>query len=248
MAIYWLIQALIAYVASLIFVALAIDDYTHFGWLAPLLLTLGIISLQWIFLLPIRKPTPDLKPVPLFLSMAVGGLYVGILIAAFVLALTFTLSEYSLFGIDIEEMPILLILLSIIGTAWLVSTPLLIVFCRKNRDPGIIQRVASGLFLGTILEAGAIIPLDILVRRREDCICGTGTFYALVACGTVGFAVFGPAIFLPLTLPHRKRWYGRLCDVCGYNMRGNTGAERCPECGAGWRKPKQQKLTPSSDE
>ena len=243
MAIYWLVQALVAYVLSIMLLASTEGDESFVIWMAPLLLTSGLLLLQWIFLLPIRKPASAVKAVPIFLSLAVAAFYMCLLFGAFVLAVTDTLGTYEFFDYDDLPAPLWLMLLAIVGAAWLVSTPLLIFFCRKSRDAGVLQRIASGLFLGSILEAAAIIPLDILVRRRSECICATGTFFSLVVCGTIGLAAFGPAIFLPLMLPHRKRWYGRLCDVCGYDMRGNTGAERCPECGAGWREAKTHKPT-----
>ena len=103
-------------------------------------------------------------------------------------------------------------------------------------------RVAAGIFLGTIIEAAAIIPLDALVRRREECVCQSGTYFGLVLCIAVGMVSFGPAIFLPLITQHRKRWYGKYCDVCNYDMRGNMGAERCPECGSGWKVTSEKRI------
>src|SRR5262249_35833512 len=119
--------------------------------------------------------------------------------------------------------------------AWGIATPLLIAFCRRGPRESLLARVAAMIFTGTIVEAAAIIPLDVMVRRRTDCYCFAGTLWALILCGSLGVFARGRAIFLPLLARRRKRWYDGRCEVCGYDMRGTMTAERCPECGTGWR-------------
>ncbi|MHC5113331.1 MAG: hypothetical protein ACYTGP_02740 [Planctomycetota bacterium] len=232
LAIYWLAQTVIAYFFSLVlawaFLSDVIDGWPF--WLSPFGLTLAILLLQSLFLVPIRKPAVG-AGTPIMVSLGVGGLLIGVLAVALVLAVGHLLQVYDV--IDVGR-PTVIVLGVLLGT-WAVSTPLLIRFCRRGKREAILQRVATGIFLGSIVEAAAMIPLDALIRRREECVCGTGTFLGLALCGSVGIFVFGPAIFLPLVLRHRKRWYGRRCDACGYDMTGQSGAERCPECGAGWR-------------
>ena len=119
--------------------------------------------------------------------------------------------------------------------AWAVATPLLVVFLSRGKRETRLGRLASLLFMGTVVEAAAIVPLDVMMRRKTDCYCDTGTFYALSACGTVGLFALGPAILLPILAKRRKRWYLGHCDVCGYDMSATPRAARCSECGAGWR-------------
>jgi rubrerythrin len=52
---------------------------------------------------------------------------------------------------------------------------------------------------------------------------------------SVGIVALGPAVLLPILSRRRKRWYAGRCDACGYDMTGTPSADRCPECGAGWR-------------
>lgn len=119
--------------------------------------------------------------------------------------------------------------------AWAVFTPLLLAFCRRRRAESALARIAAKLFLGTIIEAAAIIPLDVMMRRKDSCYCGVGTFWSLTFCWGVGALALGPVVFLMPLCGRRKRWYAGLCDVCDYDMSGCMDAERCPECGAGWR-------------
>jgi ribosomal protein S27AE len=235
LAIYWIVQGLVAYFFSLVLVWIFLSDHldTVFGWLAPFGVTAVILALQALFLMPIRRPAIAARGGwPIILSLAIGGLLIALLAVAFTLGLGHVLAAYELVGDDHAGA----IVLGVLAASWLVSTVLLIAFCRRGRREQILQRVAAGVFLGTIIEAAAIIPMDALLRRREDCICGTGTFIGLAICGSVGVFVFGPAVFLPLVLRHRKRWYGGRCGACGYDMTGLHGAEKCPECGAGWRR------------
>ena len=224
-------QAAIVYFISMVVIAISFGGDDH------LLLTLGSVvfvavffALQLLFLRPIRRPILARRGVPIVLSLAVGGLLAaGLAVAAFC-AVTQLVEVYA----GRVGMPGWAPLGVLVG-AWVIATPLLVAFSRGRRREDWLHRVASGLFLGTIIEAAAIIPLDALVRRREDCVCGTGTFFALAICCVIGLFLLGPAVVLPLISGRRRRWHGGRCDVCGYDMRGRRGAEVCPECGAGWR-------------
>jgi hypothetical protein len=119
--------------------------------------------------------------------------------------------------------------------AWAVGTPLLWAYCRRRDPETALGRISSRLFLGTMVEAGAIIPLDVMVRRKTDCYCGEGTMWALTICWAAGTVVLGPFVWLIPMGRRRRRWYAGRCPVCEYDMRGCMDAERCPECGAGWR-------------
>lgn len=129
-----------------------------------------------------------------------------------------------------------------LGISWLILTPIFLAFLRRNRPETGLARLAARLFTGTVVEAVAIIPLDVMVRRKSDCYCEHGTFWALVACIGVGTVVAGPAAWLPILARRRKRWWRR-CQACGYDMRGLPKADRCPECGTGWRAAKTPKAT-----
>jgi MFS family permease len=232
-ALFWLVQALSAYFLSLILAVVFLGDSLGdwFGWFSPFGFTVVVLLLQAMFLAPIRKPAVSTRGLPILLSLTMGGAMIAILAMAMAFAVGHFGEVYGWW--DFSGSPTVLI--GVFLGIWLAATPVLYAFCRRGRREQILQRVSSFIFLGTIVEAAAIIPLDALVRRKEECYCGTGTFLALAMCGSVGFFVFGPAVFLPLVMRHRKRWYGRRCDACGYDMTGLAGAKACPECGAGWK-------------
>ncbi len=125
--------------------------------------------------------------------------------------------------------------LGVFFLGWIVATPLLLAFLRRGDHESALARIASRLFMGSLIEAGAVIPLDVMVRRKTDCYCEEGTLWSLTICWGVGTLVLGPAIWLIPLAKRRKRWYAGRCEACGYDMSGCRDAERCPECGAGWR-------------
>jgi len=198
--------------------------------------------LQAIFLWPIRRPAAkQARGWPIFRSLAVAGLAIALLSGGFLWMIADTTEVLYLRPRKLSLKSVIPgnsfgpILIGWCLLNWLIATPLLIRFCRRGPRESLLSRVASRLFLGTIIEAAAIIPLDIMVRRKHSCYCGAGTFWALTVCASVGFIVAGPAILLPLVAKRRKRWYEGKCDVCAYDMTGCPNSLQCPECGAGWR-------------
>jgi len=173
------------------------------------------------------------RATPLRLSLLIAGLAAGLLVGGFVAAI---MSLIDLIGWSRQmEDEWLAFIFTVILMSWLAGTVLLISFTRHSPPDVALNRIASRLFIGTIIEAAAIIPLDVMVRRKTDCYCAEGTFWALSACWAVGFLVLGPAIWLLPLSRRRRRWYLGRCVACGYDMSGCRDADRCPECGAGWR-------------
>lgn len=253
MAEYWALQTLVVYLgcAYLFRNAEKVDPEKHIAWphvswsewvetmMAGdyLLWTAGatgaMVLVQAAFLWPVRKPTTKEVAGPsVFISLAAAGLMVAGLATAAVTAACQFLDNYSSWkvmrGAEVVG-------LGVLGMSWVGSTFLIMAFCKRGTRETTLQRLASRLLLGTIVEIAAIIPLDALVRKRESCYCWAGTYFALLACGGVGLVVLGPAVFLPLVIRRRKRWYAGRCEACGYDMSANLRAERCPECGVGWK-------------
>lgn len=208
-------------------------------WVVFAVVGAAISAAHAVMLWPIRRPTPVSfyragGGRSLWMSIAVCGLLCGLLWCGAVLALLdipwlfdwFDWHQHPGGGWVLAFAPL---------SGWVLATPLLIRFAVGKRRETWMARVSAGLLLGTVVEVIAVIPLYVMMRRRVDCFCDRGSFLALLACGTVGVAAFGPAILLPLVARRRKRWYDGRCECCLYDMRGLPAAERCPECGAGWR-------------
>jgi hypothetical protein len=194
----------------------------------------ALIFFQAVFMWPVRRPSPaQSRGWPLRISLAVAGagaalLFLGLLWGV---AGAIELAGGDVPGVWLSEGW----WIGFMVAGWAVATPLLIAFCRRGPRETLLGRVAARLFLGTIVEVIAVIPLDVMIRRRTDCYCWAPTFYTLLICAGVGMFALGPAIWLPLLARRRTRWYAGKCDVCAYDMSGTPDAERCPECGAGWK-------------
>ncbi len=167
---------------------------------------------------------------PLWLSALTAGFLIATLLVAMGLAIAEIISEY---GPGWSDYALLGIALGVLP-GWVVATPLVLAFLKRGRRDSRLQRLSSRILLGTVIEAAAVIPLDIMVRRKTDCYCLAGTYWALVLMGAVAMCALGPAVLLaPMGKRRRRQREGR-CEACGYDMRGTPG-DRCPECGAGWR-------------
>ncbi len=197
-------------------------------WLWVFLAAGAILSVAATVALRLRYP--DRTPIGVSIAIA-GAASVALLLGATV-AIMEGVDQAT--GSNLIDGDWAWLILGSIALAWTVGTPLIWAFVRRGPRETRLQRLASLLFLGTVVEAVAVIPLDVMVRRKTDCYCGEGTFWSLVLCGSAGFLMLGPGVFFLLGR-RRRRWLAGRCEVCEYDMSGCMDAERCPECGAGWR-------------
>lgn len=209
-------------------------------WRAVALAVAVVAGLQAAMVLPVRRPAPVTTRI---MGAAGRSLWASILVCSACCALLWGGALLAVLDIpwllgkfDWSDGDYAWLLIAAPLAGWAVATPLMIRFVRGGQREDRLGRIASMLMLGTIIEVIALIPLNVMVRRKTDCYCGRGTFFALLACGTVGVVSFGPAILLPLLSRRRKRWYAGRCECCLYDMRGLPNADRCPECGAGWKR------------
>ncbi len=254
---YWVVQGAAAYVIAAAWVTFNSEsggpshplyafDFAEFfrlmanpEWAVSVIGGTAVLSaIQAVFLLPVARPRVDLETrgISLRLSAAAAAGTIAALWAAALCAVlgVVQLADLDVWNSDVDRTVVGVILGSTLLT-WIVATPMVLSFLGRGRREAALARFASTVFLGTVVEAVAIMPLDVMMRRKTNCYCNSGTYWALSVCGTVGLFVIGPAIFLPLLARRRKRWYASRCDVCGYDMGPTPAAARCPECGAGWR-------------
>ena len=175
------------------------------------------------------------RGVPVALSIVLAAFLAGIVVASilvgFVAALNLAVGD----KIDDHAFALSLATLATLLLSWSVATPLLLRFSRATHPEYFLSRLANTLFLGTLIEAAAIIPFDVMIRKKSNCYCTEGTFFALTALWSVGFLILGPAVYLLPLGRRRKRLMNGRCPVCGYDLRSSPNAPACPECGTGWR-------------
>ncbi len=224
-----------------------IDAANQRDWVVwCVLMCAGIAGAQAVFLWPVRKPMPkQTRGWGLWVSLGVAGLAITGLLAGVVMTFTHAIDLLLLRPASLDWNTFVpgayrsagWYLVGACVVSWCVFTPLLIVFCKRGPRESLLARLSARLLLGTVIEVVAIIPLDVMIRRRESCYCLAGTYFALSVCGAVAVFVIGPVVLLPVLARRRKRWFMNKCDACGYDMSGCLGAPKCPECGSGWRVP-----------
>jgi hypothetical protein len=206
----------------------------------------ALMALQAMLVWPVRRPRyRSERGWPLRLSIAVGAL-VGTALGVAMLFGLYTIAELREHRwSEAWEQAFVIGFWTWVGGSYIAGAILLHRFCSRRLSSGarheeLLGRIASTLFVGTLVEAAAIMPIDVMFRKRQDCYCLAGTFWAYVVLLAAGLVTLGPAVLLPVLTRRRKRWYGSRCDCCGYDMTGimqsDRGIDRCPECGAGWRR------------
>lgn len=197
-----------------------------FGIIGVLTVLQGMIVLPWAAPMPRRA-----RGKPVLLSLAASGLLIAGLIVSFVCAFSELAVLHKMASETGWFWPAIWFGL---GFAWACATPLLVAYSARSAltNNDLVTRVSRLVFAGTVVEAIALIPLDVMVRRKTDCYCWSGSFLVLNLCGAIGLVVAGPAFLLPLLAKRsgsRRRRVGVSCEWCGYDLRGSAGV--CPECG-----------------
>lgn len=257
---YWIVQSVLVYLGWAIWIhtSQSAAPTSPFGTVptprefvdvltdAPVLLISGIYALavailQGVLLLPVRKPVAVReRGASLWASIGVAGLAIAaVWIGAIITvgsAIAFARNgdpDWFVDWIDETGVRPWMTLVPLLIT-WAFATPLLIAFCRRGPRESVLARLSTRILQGTAIEVVAIIPLDVMIRRKTDCYCNSGTFWSLMLCGTVGVVMGGPAVVYTVLSRRRRRWYDGRCESCGYDMSGLRSADRCPECGSGW--------------
>jgi hypothetical protein len=196
-----------------------------------------VVAAQLLFLLPLasKHPPRGERSRPLLVSLVIGGaiaacLTFGLMAALLELVSLVTGSETGELVdeviFDDEIVPLVMI-----AGSWALWSALLLLFARGIWADRALGRLVAALFGGTLVEALLVVPIDVMVRRRTDCYCGTGTFLALVAASFATLWLTGPGIVIVLASKRHRRWRRTHCSRCGHAM-GPSPGRVCPECGA----------------
>jgi hypothetical protein len=203
-----------------------------------------IMGLQWLLFMPIARPqylAGEGEPWRMWVSAGTAGLFLGILAVAGMGLLTD-------FLVAVDTLPNLYAGVSdnarfymwaagIISPliVWIVSTPLVLAFMQRGQREKRLCQISAAIFLGTVIEALASIPVGRLISKKEDCYCATFGFGSLLLAMALGFTVLGPAILLVIFRRRSRAFSQGRCGACGHDMRMLTNKDRCPACGAGWK-------------
>jgi len=126
-----------------------------------------------------------------------------------------------------------LVLLVVFTGSWVSWSFILLVFTREMWADRLLGRIVHVLLAGTIIEFIVILPIDMMVRRRTDCYCATGTFLSICFAGTALLWLAGPGAWIAITSRRHRAVRERYCERCGH-ANGPTPGEHCPECGCTW--------------
>ncbi|MCA9285063.1 MAG: hypothetical protein KDA22_07615 [Phycisphaerales bacterium] len=196
-----------------------------------------VTALQAMFLLPVR-PVRLVRDGPsrsLRWSIASSAFIAALL----VLGLAGALVEAGQWLVAGEEFAVedgivwWILPLAVLPVSWFPLSILLARFARRGRSATALDRLAAAVFAGTVAEVLVVLPLDVMVRRRTNCYCSTGSAHALWLASVALVWLTGPGIFLAVTSRQRRRWFDDECPKCGYR-RGPSPGDRCPECGSPW--------------
>jgi len=216
--------------AFFLFAVLADELFPPFPWKFMFICSAVIVGTQFIFILPIVKPPRlTIRGKPLLLSACMASFIAAVLTLGLV-SLVYSIVMTLALDVPKEDEMQEGFFLIFLGSSWIVWTICLLIFVnRKKRDPSSIVKCTSWLFAGSIIELLLSIPLAILVARRSNCYCSTGSFFSLSLSFLAALWLFGP--FMVILLVWRRRpWTKDHCFNCGY-PRKLADSSVCSECG-----------------
>lgn len=190
-----------------------------------------LTALQWLLVLPVQSPVlARRRGKSVWFALASAGALMSLLVVGFVAAVSELVVLCDLVGHREWSWSVAGVGLAM---SWSVCTVLLVRYARRSTlaNSDLLTRVSRMVFAGTVIETAALIPIDVMVRRKADCYCFSASLVVLILSGAIGIVVAGPAIFLPL-ISRRPAWLrsGR-CEWCGYDRAGLAAGAVCPECG-----------------
>ena len=118
------------------------------------------------------------------------------------------------------------------AVSWSIWTWVILRYSRKH-DVTNINRILGLLLSGTVIEMIVLVPIDVMVRRRNDCCCETGTYWGMIIGLSSMLFLAGPGVLVLLGKHRHHAWSRNHCYRCGYS-KGPEPRGRCPECGADW--------------
>ena len=204
-------------------------------WLRVGVTAVLAVGIQAVFVIPVmgRRPPKAPRSRSLIISLIIAAAVAGSLTFGLFMAFTEFAMTVLDFNSDFEDPTGGVLIATFALGSWAFWSALLLIFCRGIWADRILGRIVGLLIAGSLLEVLIVLPLDIMVRRRTDCYCFSGTLFALciAAVGTLWLA--GPGIVIALMSRKHHRWREQNCFRCGY-AKGPSPGTVCPECGSQW--------------
>lgn len=240
---YWVLQWMAAHAIVALFAMnrFSLEDWTEVAtdrqYVQFTVVSCGVISaLQFVLLFPVRTPTGRSSQ-----SAALGFSVATAAVGGATLAGSILLGLAGLHDLVIHPADLNLLHVDAFwwcfwacaALSWFVCWRLGAAYMRRGPVESRLARLATWIFAGSVVELVALIPLEVMIRRRLDCYCDRGGFWAIVLCFGVGLYTLGPATLLHVLARRQRAWYAGHCRGCGYDLSGLTGG-CCPECGSTW--------------
>ncbi len=204
-------------------------------WLQMGVLTVLAVAIQAVFVIPVtgRRPPKAPRSRSLSISLIIAALVAGSLTFGLFMAFAEFAKTVLDISFDIDDSFTGALLTAIFIGSWAFWSALLLIFCKGIWADRLLGRVVGLLIAGTVLETLIILPLDIMVRRRTNCYCFSGTLFALCITAVATIWLAGPGIVIALMSKKHRRWREQNCFRCGY-AKGPSPGPVCPECGSQW--------------
>ena len=165
-------------------------------WLWVLLLW-GLAFLQsCLLLLPLPVASAPGEKVPLDPRVLAAGFLGGLFIAIPLFATLdmFQLSDKPADAQAFDPMPLFYGVLGVWVLSWLIWTPILLHRSRGQADA--VERFVGKNIAGSAVGLALCLPWYYVLRRKQSCYCGLGTFWALVLGLWSLLVIGGPLLFV----------------------------------------------------
>lgn len=171
-------------------------DVTGADWVWVILLWGLALMQSCLLLLPLPVASAPGAKVPLgprvLAAAFLGGLFIAIPIFA-----TLDMFQFSDKPADaqaFDPMPLFYGVLGVWALSWLIWTPILLHRSRGQADA--VERFVGKNIAGSAVGLALCLPWYYVLRRKQSCFCGLGTFWALVLGLWSLLVIGGPLLFV----------------------------------------------------
>ncbi len=193
---------------------------------------------QGLLLWPIRKPMPHLdgRSRSVWSSLVAFGFILSVMLGILVIAgvdIIWILFEW----MDLDLEAYFYLVIPGLAAGWFFWTLILflVVSNSKGSREVFLIRWLRLILAGSVIEFALVLPIDVMVRRKDDCWCATGSFWGMLFAAFIALWTMGPLCLLLFLSKHRRAYQDDYCINCGYAKGPKMNRSiQCPECGHEW--------------